>query len=66
MTTVLVVDDEWDIRELLVDTILDAGLEVIEAGDGKTALERANKDHPDLILLMCGCPGWTDLRCCGN
>jgi flagellar protein FlaH len=57
MTTVLVVDDEWDIRELLVDTILDAGLEVIEAGDGKTALERANKDHPDLILLDVWMPG---------
>jgi archaeal flagellar protein FlaH len=51
MTTVLVVDDEWDIRELLVDTILDIGLEVIEAGDGKTALERATKDQPDLLLL---------------
>jgi archaellum biogenesis ATPase FlaH/DNA-binding response OmpR family regulator len=57
MTTVLVVDDEWDIRELLVDTILDSGLEVIEAGDGKAALERANKDHPDLILLDIWMPG---------
>lgn len=57
MTTVLVVDDEWDIRELLVDTVLDAGLEVIEAGDGKTALERAAKDRPDLILLDVWMPG---------
>jgi CheY-like chemotaxis protein len=65
MTTVLVVDDEWDIRELLVDTILDTGLAVIEAGDGKTALERASKDHPDLILLdvwMSGMDGFEVLR----
>ena len=41
----LVVDDEFDIRELLVDTILDTGLEVIEASDGKSALERIATDH---------------------
>jgi DNA-binding response OmpR family regulator len=66
MTTVLVVDDEWDIRELLVDTILDAGLEVIEAGDGKTALERANKDHPDLILLDVWMPGMDGFEVLGK
>ena len=29
MATVLVVDDERDIRELLVDTLLNAGVQVI-------------------------------------
>ena len=57
MTTVLVVDDQWDIRELLVDTLLDAGLEVIEAADGETALERIVNDHPDLVLLDVWMPG---------
>ena len=65
MPTVLVVDDEWDIRELLVDTMIDAGLDVIEAGDGKNALERAQRDQPDVILLdvwMPGMDGFSVLR----
>jgi len=57
MATVLVVDDEWDIRELLVDTLLDAGLEVIEAPDGETALERVAQSRPDLVLLDLWMPG---------
>ncbi len=51
MTTVLVVDDEWDIRELLAEIIRHMDIYVIEAGDGPTALEQATKDLPDLILL---------------
>ena len=62
MTKVLVVDDEWDIRELLVDTILDAGLEVIEASDGKTALERVAADQPDIVLLDIWMPGMDGLQ----
>ena len=62
MTKVLVVDDEWDIRELLVDTISDAGLEVIEAGDGKTALERVAADRPDIVLLDIWMPGMDGLQ----
>ena len=62
MTKVLVVDDEWDIRELLIDTILDAGLEVIEASDGKTALERVAADHPDIVLLDIWMPGMDGLQ----
>ena len=57
MATVLVVDDEWDIRELLVDTIIDIGLDVIEAADGTSALERVKRDHPDVILLDIWMPG---------
>ena len=57
MPTVLVVDDEWDIRELLVDTILDAGLEVIEAPDGQAALDRVANHHPDIVLLDIWMPG---------
>jgi archaellum biogenesis ATPase FlaH/DNA-binding response OmpR family regulator len=66
MATVLVVDDEWDIRELLVDTLLDAGLEVIEAGDGESALERAVHDHPDLVLLDVWMPGMDGFEVLGK
>lgn len=66
MATVLVVDDEWDIRELLVDSLLDAGLEVIEAGDGESALERVNHDHPDLVLLDVWMPGMDGFEVLGK
>jgi archaeal flagellar protein FlaH len=62
MATVLVVDDEWDIRELLVDTLLDAGLEVIEAADGEAALERVAQSHPDVVLLDVWMPGMDGLE----
>jgi flagellar protein FlaH len=51
MTTVLVADDNRDLRNLLSDILLDAGYEVIEAKDGREALEMASNDPPDLILL---------------
>jgi len=57
MTTVLVVDDEVDIRKLLVDTLLDAGFQVIEASNGEAALEMASRDRPDIILLDIWMPG---------
>jgi DNA-binding response OmpR family regulator len=66
MTTVLVVDDEYDIRELLVDTILDTGLEVIDASDGKSALERISTDHPDIVLLDIWMPGMEGLEVLGK
>ena len=58
MATVLVVDDDWDIRELLADIITDAGLKVIQASDGTAALKSAQDDLPDLILLDVWMPGF--------
>jgi DNA-binding NtrC family response regulator len=58
MTNVLVVDDEFDIRELLVDTILDTGLEVIDA----RMVSLPSKESPlSIRILSCwisGCPAW--------
>ena len=51
MPKALVVDDEQDIRGLLVDTLVDAGYDVIEAGDGHSAYEQACNEYPDVILL---------------
>jgi flagellar protein FlaH len=48
---VLVAEDEPDIRQLLVDTLADAGFDVIEAGDGGMALEKARQERPDVVLL---------------
>ncbi len=51
MTRILVVEDDRDIRDLLVDTIMDMGWEVIEAEDGGAGLQVALTEVPDIILL---------------
>ena len=51
MVRVLIADDERRIRELLVDTIVDVGYDVIEASNGSEALKKAFAERPDVILL---------------
>lgn len=48
---VLVVDDDAHIRDVVSFTIRRAGFEVLEAADGREALQIAESDAPDLILL---------------
>jgi DNA-binding response OmpR family regulator len=48
---ILVVDDEPDVASLLTLLLKAQGYEVISAGDGQEALEKARKEKPDLILL---------------
>ena len=51
MPTVLVVEDESAIAELLEMALTDAGYEVITAANGRQALERmAEGPRPDLII----------------
>ncbi len=55
--TVLVVDDERDIVELLRYNLTQAGDRVISAADGRQALEAARASRPDLIVLDLMLPG---------
>jgi DNA-binding NtrC family response regulator len=48
--TVLIVDDEETIRYGLREWLHEEGYVVLEAGDGRSALEKAEKD-PDIVLL---------------
>ncbi|MBF0123104.1 MAG: response regulator [Candidatus Omnitrophica bacterium] len=48
---ILVVDDEKGVVDLLYKFLSKEGFEVMIATDGKTALERARKFLPDLIIL---------------
>ena len=48
---VLVVDDDAHIRDVVSFTIRRAGFEVLEAADGREALDMAESGTPDLILL---------------
>jgi DNA-binding response OmpR family regulator len=51
MTTVLVADDDQDIRELVELKLSSAGFEVLTAGDGQTALDALLTHRPDLAVL---------------
>ncbi len=51
MPTILIVDDEEDIRELVSLNLAREGYDLLEAGDGLVALNLARKQCPDLIIL---------------
>ncbi len=62
---VLVVDDDEGIRKLLRFELEPYGLSILEAEDGRVALETARTQKPDAILLdvlMPGLDGWETLR----
>ena len=56
MKTILVVDDEPKITQLVRDYLEGAGFGVRAAHDGKTALSLAKTEKPDLIVLDLGLP----------
>jgi len=51
MNSILVVDDEKDIRELVGDILRDEGHEVRLAWNGESTLKELNDAPPDLIIL---------------
>src|SRR5579884_2669562 len=51
MKTVLVVDDQSNVRTLLRDYLTQEGFRVVEADNGRAALLVARREQPDLILL---------------
>ena len=51
MPTVLIVDDEPAILELVRFTLEDDRVRIVEASDGRTALDLARAERPDLMLL---------------
>jgi two-component system, OmpR family, response regulator len=54
---VLVVDDEWSIRDLLSTVLEFAGYEVRTAADGAEAMREVGLFAPDLIVLDVNMPG---------
>lgn len=59
--TILIVEDEPDIRELLTFTLAREGFAVLEAADGNRAVDLAVEKGPDLILLDLMLPGMDGL-----
>ncbi|MCZ6696620.1 MAG: response regulator [Acidobacteria bacterium] len=48
---VLVADDTATVRKIAASLLTSAGYDVVEAHDGRQALDLVEKEHPDLILL---------------
>ena len=61
---VLVVDDEWEIRHLLSQFLTEEGYEVILASNGETAIELAERENPQVILLDILMPGIDGIETC--
>ncbi|MBC7105216.1 MAG: response regulator, partial [Firmicutes bacterium] len=64
MATILVVDDEKAILELLRFNLQREGYEVLTAEDGVTAIEMARRLRPHLIILDVMLPGQDGLTVC--
>jgi len=62
--TILIVDDEPQIRRVLRTTLTSHGYTVIEARSGDEALEQIRSEHADLILLDVNMPGRSGLETC--
>jgi DNA-binding response OmpR family regulator len=65
MTSILVVDDDDDIRALVGELLERAGHVVIKAPDGESALKLFYSRQPDLVVLdvsMPGLDGWEVLN----
>ena len=62
--TILVVDDEEDIRAVLGLILTRAGYDVREAEDGESALVSVERDPPGLILLDVLMPGMDGFEVC--
>jgi len=60
--TILVVDDEENIRFLYKEELTDEGYEVILAGNADEALEKIGRQRPDLITVDIKMPGMDGLE----
>lgn len=57
MATILVIDDEPVVVELLADLLADVGHTVVSAANGADGLRRASEVRPDLIISDVMMPG---------
>ena len=62
--TILIVEDEQDIMDLIHFNLLKEGFAVLCANDGVVGYETALKERPDLILLDVMLPGMDGLKVC--
>jgi DNA-binding response OmpR family regulator len=61
---ILVADDEQEIRSLLDDYLKDEGYEVVLAADGEQALQLAETENPQAIIMDIKMPGLDGIEVC--
>lgn len=61
---ILIVDDEWAMRNSLRSILVNEGYEVIEADDGASGLKQIQSEHPDLVLLDLVMPRVDGIKVC--
>ena len=64
METILVVDDESDIREVVRYALSREGFNVIEAEDGVEGLQKASETNPSVVILDITMPRMNGIDCC--
>lgn len=64
MATILVVEDETDVNNLIREHLRSDGYDVVQAFDGPSALTQVDARHPDLIILDWMLPGMDGLSVC--
>ncbi len=64
VATILIVDDEPDVADLLKYHLQKAGYQILVAGDGARALEIARRSRPEAIVLDLMLPGMSGLEVC--
>jgi CheY-like chemotaxis protein len=51
VASILVIDDDPDVRGFIAEALAEEGFEVRQCGDGRTALKEFAKERPDLVVL---------------
>lgn len=64
MAKILIAEDERDIRDLVTFSLRFGGFEVVQASNGQEAVERAQAEVPDLILMDVRMPKMTGYEAC--
>jgi two-component system, chemotaxis family, response regulator PixH len=64
MGNALIVDDSATEREIIKSCLQQVGINVIIATSGEEAIEKINKDRPDLIVLDVVLPGRSGFEIC--
>ena len=62
MATILIVDDEYLIADILGYALEDEGYMAVTAGNGKRALEILDREHPALVITDFMMPGMNGLE----
>lgn len=63
---VLIVDDEWSIRECIGYVLREKGFTVENAENGKVALQKIMRNRPDIIILDFTMPQMDGLQVCNH